>query len=69
MITEVASLIAYAKPEQSNQAHLLSQDRRQQLAEEVNCIVLGKSIQSPSLYILHKIDYGSNSLYSSSSSS
>lgn len=46
MITEVASLIAYAKPEQSNQAHLLSQDRRQQLAEEVNCIALGKSIQS-----------------------
>ncbi|SAM03897.1 hypothetical protein [Absidia glauca] len=40
MITEVASLIAYAKPEQSNQAHLLSQDRRQQLAEEVNCIAL-----------------------------
>ncbi|KAI8342110.1 CTLH/CRA C-terminal to lish motif domain-containing protein [Chlamydoabsidia padenii] len=40
MITEVAPLIAYAKPEQSEQAHLLSQERRQQLAEEVNCIVL-----------------------------
>lgn len=44
MITEVASLIAYADPEQSNQAHLLSQDRRRQLADEVNCIVLGKKL-------------------------
>ncbi|KAI8093015.1 CTLH/CRA C-terminal to lish motif domain-containing protein [Halteromyces radiatus] len=40
MITEVASLIAYADPEKSNQAHLLSQDRRRQLADEVNCVVL-----------------------------
>ncbi|CAO3600060.1 unnamed protein product [Absidia cylindrospora] len=40
MITEVASLIAYTNPGQSNQAHLLSQDRRRQLADEVNGIIL-----------------------------
>ncbi|KAI8063827.1 CTLH/CRA C-terminal to lish motif domain-containing protein [Gongronella butleri] len=40
MITEVASLIAYNDPEKSNQAHLLSQDRRRKLADEVNRVVL-----------------------------
>ncbi|ORX58847.1 hypothetical protein DM01DRAFT_1381498 [Hesseltinella vesiculosa] len=40
MVTEVASLIAYDEPQHSNQAHLLSQDRRRQLADEVNGIVL-----------------------------
>ncbi|ORZ20767.1 CTLH/CRA C-terminal to lish motif domain-domain-containing protein [Absidia repens] len=56
MITEVASLIAYADPEQSNQAHLLSQDRRRQLADEVNCIVLAycKMPEQTAMEKLHK---------------
>lgn len=41
MVYEVSSLVAYEDPSKSGQAHLLSQDRRRQLADEVNCVVLG----------------------------
>ncbi|CAO3612462.1 unnamed protein product [Cunninghamella echinulata] len=40
MVYEVSSLVAYEDPSKSGQAHLLSQDRRRQLADEVNCVVL-----------------------------
>lgn len=41
---EVSVLIAYSSPEESNYRHLLSQERRQELADQVNTVVLGKSI-------------------------
>lgn len=41
MAQEVSSLIAYNDPANSDCGHLLSQERRQQLADEVNAVVLG----------------------------
>ncbi|KAI8147645.1 CTLH/CRA C-terminal to lish motif domain-containing protein [Fennellomyces sp. T-0311] len=43
LTNEVASLIAYRDPLNSNSSHLLSQERRLQLADEVNNIVLSLS--------------------------
>ncbi|KAI7853226.1 CTLH/CRA C-terminal to lish motif domain-containing protein [Circinella umbellata] len=43
LTNEVASLIAYPDPHNSNSSHLLSQERRLQLADELNTIVLSLS--------------------------
>ncbi|CAO3622415.1 unnamed protein product [Cunninghamella blakesleeana] len=40
MVDEVFVLIAYEDLSKSGQTHLLSQDHRRQLADEVNCVVL-----------------------------
>lgn len=42
LTNEVASLIAYPDPHNASCSHLLSQERRRQLADEVNKVVLGK---------------------------
>ncbi|KAF7728554.1 hypothetical protein EC973_005958 [Apophysomyces ossiformis] len=39
---EIAPLIAYADPHQSNVKHLLAPERRQQLADEVNQEILAR---------------------------
>ncbi|ORY89936.1 CTLH/CRA C-terminal to lish motif domain-domain-containing protein [Syncephalastrum racemosum] len=41
MTAEVSSLIAYPDPHNSHASHLLTQERRDQLAESVNAVVLG----------------------------
>ena len=46
LTNEVASLIAYRDPHNSNSSYLLSQERRLQLADEVNTIVLCKQKRS-----------------------
>ncbi|KAI9493760.1 CTLH/CRA C-terminal to lish motif domain-containing protein [Zychaea mexicana] len=43
LTNEVASLIAYRDPHNSKSSHLLSQERRLQLADEVNTVVLSLS--------------------------
>lgn len=43
-VNEVTALIAYADPHQSHSKHLLTQERRDQLAIEVNHVLLGKKI-------------------------
>lgn len=43
-VKEVTALIAYADPQQSQSKHLLTQERREQLAKEVNNVLLGKYI-------------------------
>ncbi|KAG2222663.1 hypothetical protein INT45_013477 [Circinella minor] len=43
LTNEVACLIAYPDPHNSNSSHLLSQERRLQLADELNTIVLSLS--------------------------
>ena len=40
-VNEVTALIAYADPHQSHSKHLLAQERRDQLAVEVNHVLLG----------------------------
>ncbi|CEG79782.1 hypothetical protein RMATCC62417_14209 [Rhizopus microsporus] len=40
-VREVTSLIAYSDPFQSQSKHLMSQQRRDKLAHEVNCAILG----------------------------
>ncbi|CEG68945.1 hypothetical protein RMATCC62417_05103 [Rhizopus microsporus] len=40
-VREVTSLIAYSDPFQSQSKHLMSQQRRDRLAHEVNCAILG----------------------------
>ncbi|KAJ2607385.1 hypothetical protein H4S08_004848 [Coemansia sp. RSA 1365] len=40
-ITDVAALVAYTEPHKSTLAYLLSQDRRQELANAVNAAILG----------------------------
>ncbi|KAL1934922.1 hypothetical protein VTP01DRAFT_4062 [Rhizomucor pusillus] len=40
---EVSVLIAYSSPEESNYRHLLNQERRQELADQVNTVVLALS--------------------------
>lgn len=40
-VKEVTALIAYADPHQSQSKHLLTQERREQLAKEVNDVLLG----------------------------
>lgn len=40
-VKEVTALIAYADPRQSQSSHLLGQQRREQLASQVNQILLG----------------------------
>ncbi|KAI8890146.1 hypothetical protein K501DRAFT_319858 [Backusella circina FSU 941] len=41
-VKEVTSLIAYTNPEESHAKHLLSQERREQLAAEVNHVILAQ---------------------------
>ncbi|CEP14440.1 hypothetical protein [Parasitella parasitica] len=43
-VKEVTALIAYADPRQSQSSHLLGQDRREQLAERVDRVLLGMSM-------------------------
>lgn len=44
LVKEVTALIAYEDPYVSQSSHLLSQERRDKLAEQVNTIILGKII-------------------------
>jgi hypothetical protein len=56
-VKEVTSLIAYTNPQESHAKHLLSQERREQLAVEMNHIILGLHKNKPPCVFVYLLIY------------